>query len=57
MSENTYYCTMKGLLPAFLIIVFIIIGIPILVLMSMVGLEEYARYCNISWLPCFGISR
>ena len=57
MSENAYYCTMKGLLPAFLIIVFIIIGIPILVLMSMVGLEEYARYCNFSWLPCFGISR
>lgn len=56
MSENTYYCTMKGLLPAFLIIVFIIIGTPILVLMAMVGLEDYARYCNVGWLPCFGIN-
>jgi hypothetical protein len=48
---------MKGLLPVFLVIAFIIIGIPILALMAMVGLEEYARYCNVSWLPCFGISR
>jgi len=56
MSEQTNYCTTKDLGKAFLVIAFMIIGVPILALMAMVGLEDYAQYCNQSWLPCFGIS-
>jgi len=56
MSEQTNYCTTKDLGKAFLVIAFMIIGVPILALMAMVGLEGYAQYCNQSWLPCFGIS-
>ena len=55
MSEQTQYCTTKGLGWAFLIITFVIVGVPILMLMAMVGLEDYARYCNLNILPCFGL--
>lgn len=55
MSEQTEYCTTKDLGKAFAVIVFMIIGVPILALMTMVGLEDYARYCSLSWIPCFGI--
>ena len=53
MSEN--YCTTKGLGWAFLILTFFIAGVPILMLMAMVGLEDYARYCNLNIMPCFGL--
>ena len=56
MSEQTNYCTTKDLGKAFSVIAFMIIGVPILALMAMVGLEDYAQYCNKSWIPCFGIS-
>ena len=54
MSEN--YCTTKGLGWAFLIILFVMAGVPIATTYAMVGHEEYARYCNMTpLLPCFGI--
>ena len=57
MSEEHHqeYCTTKDLGKAFAIIAFMIIGVPILALMAMVGLEDYARYCNVGWIPCFGL--
>jgi len=27
------------------------------VLMAMVGLEEYGRYCNLNIMPCFGLNK
>lgn len=55
MSEQTNYCTTKDLGKAFAVIAFMIVGVPILALMAMVGLEDYAQYCNQSWIPCFGL--
>lgn len=46
MSEQTQYCTTKGLLPAFLIIMFFIVGVPVLMV-------DNARYCKQSILPCY----
>mgnify|MGYP005990898201 FL=1 len=46
MSEQTNYCTTKGLLPAFLIIMFFIVGIPFL-------LVDNAKYCKRSIIPCY----
>tara|TARA_Y100000015_G_C2327078_1_gene59387 strand:- start:350 stop:511 length:162 start_codon:yes stop_codon:yes gene_type:complete len=51
------YCDMKGLWIAFLILLFFIVGVPILMLMAMVGLEEYGRYCNLNIMPCFGLNK
>jgi hypothetical protein len=56
MSEQTNYCTTKGLGWAFLVVVLMIVVVPVLMLMSMVGLEEYGRYCNLNILPCFGLN-
>ena len=56
MSEQTNYCTTKGLGWAFLVVVLMIAVVPVLMLMSMVGLEEYGRYCNVNILPCFGLN-
>jgi len=58
MSEQPHhdYCTTKGLAKAFAVIVFMIAVIPVLLLMAMVGLEDYARYCNLTLLPCFGLN-
>ena len=56
MSEHTEYCTTKGLGKAFAVIVFMIAVIPVLLLMAMVGLEDYGRYCNLNILPCFGLN-
>ena len=55
MSEEHNYCTTKDLGIAFLILVFMIVGVPILALFIMVGPEEYAYYCNMNILPCFGL--
>ena len=55
MSEN--YCTTKGLGIAFAIIAFFMVGVPILMLMAMVGLDEYGRYCNLNIMPCFGLNK
>ena len=56
MSEEHQYCTTKGLGWAVLILVFMILGLPVIMLMLMVGLEDYAMYCNMNILPCFGLS-
>lgn len=56
MSEHIEYCTTKGLGKAFAVIVFMIAVIPVLLLMAMVGLEDYGRYCNLNILPCFGLN-
>ena len=56
MSEEHQYCTTKGLGWAVLILVFIMLGLPTIMLMLMVGLEDYAMYCNMNILPCFGLS-
>ena len=56
MSEQTYYCTTKGLGWAMLIIVLMLTALPVLMTLAMVGVEDYARYCNMAInLPCFGI--
>ena len=56
MSDKTYYCTTKGLGWAMLVITFLIVVVPVLMLMAMVGLEDYGRYCNLNVLPCFGLN-
>lgn len=59
MSESSHkenYCTTKDLGKAFAVIVFMIAVVPVLMLMAMVGLEDYARYCNLTLLPCFGLN-
>ena len=57
MSEEHNYCNTKGLGWAVLILVFMILGLPVIMLMLMVGLEDYAMYCNMNILPCFGLSK
>ena len=52
-KEEHNYCTTKGLGWAFLIIALFMVGVPIIMLMVMVGLDEYARYCNLNIMPCF----
>ena len=52
-EEPHEYCTTKGLGWAFLIIALFMVGVPIIMLMIMVGLDEYARYCNLNIMPCF----
>ena len=56
MSEDHNYCTTKGLGWAFLILAFMIVGLPVIMLMLMVGPEEYGTYCNMNILPCFGLN-
>jgi len=57
MSEQTQYCTTKGLGWAFMVIVLMIAVLPVLMLVMMVGLEDYGRYCNLNILPCFGLNK
>ncbi len=58
MTEEPHhdYCTTKDLGKAFAVIVFMIAVVPVLLLMAMVGLEDYGRYCNLNILPCFGLN-
>jgi len=56
MSEEHQYCTTKGLGWVFLVLVFIILGLPVIMLMLTVGLEDYGMYCNMNILPCFGLN-
>jgi len=55
-GEHQNYSTTKDLGLAFIILAFIILGVPVIMLMLMVGLEDYAMYCNMNILPCFGMS-
>jgi len=57
MSEQTNYCTTKGLGWALLIIVLMLTALPVLMTLAMVGVEDYAKYCNMAiHLPCFGLN-
>ncbi|MBT4995445.1 MAG: hypothetical protein HOM88_03135 [Hellea sp.] len=57
MSEQTNYCTTKGLGWALLIIVLMLTALPVLITLAMVGVEDYAKYCNMAiHLPCFGLN-
>jgi len=56
MSEQTYYCTMKGIGWVTLIVTFILIGVPLLVTLAMIGPEDYGNYCKMAiHMPCFGL--
>lgn len=58
MSEQTNYCTLKGLGWAFLIIIFLMVGVPLLMNLAIVGPEDYARQCKMSVItPCFGLGK
>ena len=58
MSEQTNYCTMKGLGWAFLIVTFFIVVLPWGVTYATVGHDGYARHCKMTpLLPCFGIEK
>ena len=57
MSEQTNYCTTKGLGWAFLILTAFIVIVPIGMTYISVGHEDYARHCKMTpLLPCCGIS-
>ena len=56
MSEQTNYCTLKGLGWAVLIVAFFMVGVPLLMNIAIMGPEEYARKCHMSLAtPCFGL--
>ena len=56
MSEQTQYCTTKGLGWAFLIIVLMFTALPLLMSLAIMGPEEYARACKVAiHMPCFGL--
>jgi hypothetical protein len=57
MSEQTNYCTTKGLGWAFLIIILSFTALPLLMSLSIMGPEEYARQCKVAiHMPCFGLN-
>ena len=57
MSEQTNYCTTKGLGWALLIIVLMLTALPVLITLAMVGVEDYAKFCIMAiHLPCFGLN-
>ena len=51
MSDHQNYSTTKDLGKAFAILVFLIVGVPVLWTMS---LPDYHDYCVQSVLPCIG---
>ena len=56
MSNNTYYCNMKGIGWMLLIVTFLMVGVPMLMTYVMVGHEDYGSYCKMTpALPCFGV--
>jgi len=46
MKHDENYCTTRGLGWAFLVIVFFIVGVPVL-------LVDNAKYCKQSIVPCY----
>ena len=47
----------KGLPLSFAIIIFMLVGVPLLITFSMLGPDDYARQCKTAiTIPCFGIS-
>lgn len=56
MSDQTNYCTTKGLGWAFLVIILTFTALPLLMTLAMVGPEDYGRYCKVAiHMPCFGL--
>jgi hypothetical protein len=56
MSEQTNYCTTKGLGWAFLVIILTLTALPIAVTIMMLGVDSYAGNCEQSILmPCLGL--
>ena len=55
MTDDNGYVTFKGLTLTIAMIAFMIVGVPVLMTMSMIGTDEYAKQCNINLLPCFGL--
>ena len=56
MSEQTNYCTTKGLGWAFLVIILTLTALPLLMSVAIMGLEEYGRACKVAiHMPCFGL--
>ena len=54
MSEQTNYCTTKGLGWAFLLIALTLTALPIGLTIAMLGVDSYADNCKQSILmPCF----
>lgn len=53
MSNEHNYCTTKDLGKAIAIIAFIMIGIPMMIVMSY---DDYPKYCKMSIIvPCIGV--
>jgi|TARA_B100001093_G_C26681229_1_gene950529 hypothetical protein len=53
MSNEHNYCTTKDLGKAIAIIAFIMIGIPMMIVMSY---DDYPKYCKMSIVvPCIGV--
>lgn len=58
MSEQINYCTGKGLFGSILIIVFLLVGVPVLSAYTIMGHDAYAKYCNMAiHIPCLGIGK
>jgi len=56
MSEQTNYCTTKGIGWMMLIVIFLLVGVPLLMTYAMIGSEDYARQCKMTpMVPCFGL--
>ena len=56
MSDQTNYCTTKGLGWAFLVIILTLTALPIAVTIMMLGVDSYADNCEQSILmPCLGL--
>ena len=56
MSEQTNYCTTKGLGWAFLVIILTLTALPIVMTILMLGVDSYTDNCSQSILmPCFGL--
>ena len=55
MTDDNGYVTFRGLTTTILVCAFIIVGVPVLMTMTMIGTDEYAKQCNINLLPCFGL--
>ena len=56
MSEQTNYCTGKGLFLSMTIIIGLMIGAPYVLAYAIMGHEDYARQCKTAiHLPCIGV--
>ena len=48
----------KGLTLSFVIISFMLVGVPLLSMLAILGPEQYANYCvRAIHMPCFGLNK